>query len=299
VESRNIGKSWHKRETFGEFWQSVVRIVDDNDFLSSDKFLGLAQSSDPISYFKGDLIFRGGLWRGQEVGRASRSAVFDRLVLIGHSDRAIGRVMVSYFKSLGARHVAAINLCRESESSSHLPLGLTNDCDDGPLHRVLGDTELFRRAYERVDPSNSRQPWLYVNFNSATAPKYRRRLLLEAKKHIDFALVRNPEYSIEGRLKFLTELGLAQFVACPRGNGFDTHRVWESLYMGAIPVVLDTPQARELYFGLPIIFVQRWSHAFDKSRMTIALDDLKASRFDSRRLRASCWERHILDLVHG
>ncbi len=29
------------------------------------------------------------------------------------------------------------------------------------------------------------------------------------------------------------------FVACPRGNGLDTHRFWETLYRGYIPVVID------------------------------------------------------------
>ena len=30
----------------------------------------------------------------------------------------------------------------------------------------------------------------------------------------------------------------SKLVACPRGNGIDTHRFWESLYLGALPVIL-------------------------------------------------------------
>jgi hypothetical protein len=30
------------------------------------------------------------------------------------------------------------------------------------------------------------------------------------------------------------------YIAAPRGNGIDTHRLWETLYRGAIPLVRDT-----------------------------------------------------------
>jgi hypothetical protein len=51
-----------------------------------------------------------------------------------------------------------------------------------------------------------------------------------------------------------------QFVACPRGNGLDTHRFWETLYRGSIPVVLDSYWARTLKsYGLPLVVVSTWS----------------------------------------
>lgn len=45
-----------------------------------------------------------------------------------------------------------------------------------------------------------------------------------------------------------------RFVFCPRGNGIDTHRFWESLYRGSIPVVFESPWSN--YFkekGFPLI----------------------------------------------
>jgi hypothetical protein len=50
-----------------------------------------------------------------------------------------------------------------------------------------------------------------------------------------------------------------KFVACPRGNGVDTHRVWETLYRGSIPIVIDDEWSRSLdYLGLPILRVSDW-----------------------------------------
>jgi hypothetical protein len=48
------------------------------------------------------------------------------------------------------------------------------------------------------------------------------------------------------------------FVACPTGHGYDTHRVWEVLMLGAIPVVPKSP-IDSLYENLPVLIVNHWS----------------------------------------
>jgi hypothetical protein len=37
--------------------------------------------------------------------------------------------------------------------------------------------------------------------------------------------------------KYMDTIGNSRFVFCPRGNGIDTHRFYETVLMGAIPVV--------------------------------------------------------------
>ncbi len=49
------------------------------------------------------------------------------------------------------------------------------------------------------------------------------------------------------------------FVAAPRGNGIDTHRFWESLYRGAVPIVLGSEWEEALsYLDLPHQAIQSW-----------------------------------------
>ena len=51
-----------------------------------------------------------------------------------------------------------------------------------------------------------------------------------------------------------------KFVACVRGNGIDTHRLWETLYRGRIPLVESSKWLDSLkYLELPIIEVKNWS----------------------------------------
>jgi hypothetical protein len=48
------------------------------------------------------------------------------------------------------------------------------------------------------------------------------------------------------------------FVPCPQGNGLDTHRIWETIFLGAVPVVLKQDAFSALE-GWPILFVESWS----------------------------------------
>jgi putative cell wall-binding protein len=40
-------------------------------------------------------------------------------------------------------------------------------------------------------------------------------------------------------IQYLRELSTYKFCLCIRGNGIDTHRFWESLYLGVVPVIIN------------------------------------------------------------
>jgi hypothetical protein len=47
------------------------------------------------------------------------------------------------------------------------------------------------------------------------------------------------------------------WVLAPRGNGTDTHRVWEGLYRGALPIVERSPWSQSLeYFNFPLLLAE-------------------------------------------
>jgi hypothetical protein len=49
-----------------------------------------------------------------------------------------------------------------------------------------------------------------------------------------------------------------QMVVSPRGNGLDTHRTWEILTLGRVPVV-ETSLLDPLFEGLPVLILEKWS----------------------------------------
>lgn len=51
---------------------------------------------------------------------------------------------------------------------------------------------------------------------------------------------------------YLAKLKCYGFTMSPHGHGMDTHRVWEALYAGSIPIVAPSPLDRQLLSQLPV-----------------------------------------------
>ena len=84
-----------------------------------------------------------------------------------------------------------------------------------------------------------------------------------------------------------------KFIACVRGNGIDTHRLWETLYRGRIPLVEKSKWLESLnYLNLPIVEVTNWS--VDELNRIAETQD--APHFDPSEIKAlwmPYWEKFI------
>lgn len=101
-----------------------------------------------------------------------------------------------------------------------------------------------------------RDRWLYVNFRPDTNPGVRQPASEFFRDHPGAAdwITFQPPSGRGSNAAFLEALVRHRFVLCPPGNGVDTHRMWEALLAGAIPVVLRS-SAMEPFSGLPVLFV--------------------------------------------
>ncbi len=57
---------------------------------------------------------------------------------------------------------------------------------------------------------------------------------------------------------YIQELSKHKFAICPPGKGIDTHRTWEALMVGTIPIVLSSP-IDKMFEGLPVLIVEDYS----------------------------------------
>ena len=57
----------------------------------------------------------------------------------------------------------------------------------------------------------------------------------------------------------------SMFVLSPPGRGFDCHRTWEAIYLGAVPVVLEGTLPPGLLHDLPIHSVSSYGHFLNLS----------------------------------
>jgi len=77
-----------------------------------------------------------------------------------------------------------------------------------------------------------------------------------------------------------------------RGNGADTHRLWEALYRGAFPVVLSDKWSESLrYLSLPLVYVNEWTPASVESVLEKNLENFDPRNLDS--LWMPYWEKRI------
>lgn len=74
---------------------------------------------------------------------------------------------------------------------------------------------------------------IYININPNTYPF--RKDVLNSLKNTSYTITQN----VKNYETYLDELSQHYFCLCVRGNGIDTHRFWESLYLGVIPVIID------------------------------------------------------------
>lgn len=74
---------------------------------------------------------------------------------------------------------------------------------------------------------------------------------------------------------YFIELASHKYAICPRGNGLDTHRIWECLYLNVIPIIID---ADDLHISnLPIIILKDWAE-FDINNLEISFKNQQLNK---------------------
>jgi hypothetical protein len=215
-----------------------------DDIITTDGYLSFCNDNN-ICYIKTDFFYTGNFnWRGE-----SHPKFIDSKCVLGHSDYPVVDKISNRFTKL-----FCINKDSLDENTYGLPLGITNYCDDTPLHKLYGNREIMIEVYNE---SIKKENLCYINFNISNYPT-ERQFIFDKFKNVSWIKIGNVDNSLEGRKIFLRDLRSSKFVFCPRGNGIDTHRLWETLYMGSIPIV-KYEKTHHLFTDLPILFIKDWN----------------------------------------
>ena len=120
------------------------------------------------------------------------------------------------------------------------PLGIANP--EWPH----GDTTAIE-AVQRADVAKERL--FDVSFTVNTNRAERERCLAETGLELE---------APRSFAEYLDRLAASQFCISPRGNGIDTHRTWEALYVRTIPVVTRSVLT-DHHPDLPLVVLDNWS----------------------------------------
>lgn len=104
------------------------------------------------------------------------------------------------------------------------------------------------------------------------------------------ALVNNRYFEVDRIYKneenYFNSVKKYKFVFCCEGNGFETHRIWESLYNGSFPVMLESEWSKSLStLNLPILIVKQISDVND----SILQDFLLKNKFFDPGFEEKLW----------
>jgi hypothetical protein len=278
------------------YLKSLVDLITNDLFISTDKYLEFAKEKGYL-YVKRDFLFRPGRWRGSiEVPPHYRLFNSGKIVITGHSDLATDQDDIRRFHALNrSKFILGTNMVSVHRISASLPLGITNDCDDTPIHRILGSTKHFAIAHGLCEFKELYDSSMYINF-TASNNEGQRSLLLGILRDRKNTSVQSPEMTERGRISYLKNLKAHCLVPCPEGNGVDTHRLWETLYMGGTPIVLKNPMINNLVENLPVIQVTDWSEILDEDFLQSEWLRIRRTEMNPLKLSIDFWLNYIQEI---
>jgi hypothetical protein len=154
----------------------------------------------------------------------------------------------------------AVNCVADHEKFIPIPLGID-------FHTMFGDikinpkdqeTELFevKKTFKSLTQTNAHA---VTNFqNAMDAPPLRRmfRALAYSCLEKSDCVTWLPK---QDRVDFWRSCNNDMFVICPFGNGPDTHRTYEVLVLGRVPIVSSCYFNKELFSDLPVVIIESWN----------------------------------------
>jgi hypothetical protein len=138
----------------------------------------------------------------------------------------------------------AINVDFKNDDLIPIPIGIANFHSKNLDENNFDEKINFNKVFE--DKKNL----LYLNFNQNTNFNHRKGLFDQfSNETIRRESINNEDY--------YEELQNHNFILAPWGNGIDTHRFWEAVYGGSIPITKQSPNFNR-YCTFPYILVPNY-----------------------------------------
>lgn len=262
-------------------------LFDTEKVITSDRIL----NTFPDLYYKTDFLLSPGIWRDRRVLPYNGKS---HVILAGHSDYEINDDHLRTLNNISngkLKYVFCVNGNSKSQQIIPLPLGITNDCDDSHVHRIFGNLEQMKEVND-MDICKTKK--IYLNINPITYDHERRRVL-DMFKNRPYVTYDTPNVSLDGRKAYLKRIKEHDFVLCPRGNGVDTHRLWETLYMGSIPIVVYSDVHKNL-LDLPILFIKDWEE-INEELLDKTLIEFDTREWNMDKLDIHYWVKAIKEII--
>lgn len=172
----------------------------------------------------------------------------------------------------------SINVDFVSDDLIPIPYGIANNYS--PKNLLVND-------FNETNVKKFKENLMYVNFVKNTNFT-EREVLYDYFSNKDWALVEEPNLDLSD---YKDRLSKYKFVLCPWGNGVDTHRIWETLYCGNIPIT-KKHHTFSTSLDLPILFVESYSD-INLELLNYFSENLEKKNTDKNKLIIDTWFNEI------
>jgi hypothetical protein len=222
----------------------------------------------------------------------------DVILISGNSDYAITDEIAALLPENVLKWYCHNNLSSHPKTVS-IPMGIENSVKavrnghgvgwDHAIEKEKTISYLFED-----DDSTAPSKFIYANFNINTNPQWR----TPTKEMCQYSDLINWDQSKLDYFSFISKILDHEAVVCPIGNGPDTHRLYETLYLGRIPIVFSfNEQAilyKSIYSLLPVVLLDNLEDLNNENLLRAKLDDVASKNLDMAKY--SYWEERILDI---
>ena len=177
----------------------------------------------------------------------------------------------------------SVNVNTTNPKVEAIPTGLVNKWwspEIGKYDKMIGKWE-ENRIYQNL---------VYMDHNIIQNPKDRLHAY-EVLGDKPWVTSRREGLNFES---FLDKVYNHKFVICPQGNGMGTHREWETLYMGNIPIMKRDLNMIHYEGKLPILLVNDWKDVTEYF-LNLQYDLIKAKQWNEEMLTFTYWKNKILN----
>ena len=195
----------------------------------------------------------------------------------------------------------AVNCVDHHEKFVPIPLGIDYHTMNTPEYKMYENKQLTPHDQETIlisiknnlRPLDKTIPKAISNFhNSMNEPmlrKHYRTIAYDALKDKN-CIVWLPKQIRDDFWKSCDEYA---FVICPFGNGPDTHRTYETLALGRVPIIQECYFNHNLFKGLPVVIVKEWdeiTEEFLQEQFEKILKNIELGVYNDERMTTKFWK---------
>lgn len=210
--------------------------------IAIDKFVDLDKLTKPFDNKR--IIFCYTHSLGHELITKLHYLKNDFVLIFHNSDHSFKEEHLVLFCNLNLKHIYTQNCEVVHDKVTPLPIGIANTMWDH------GNLSIWEKVLLSLQPRKTRN--IYFYFNTLTNSDKRERCFRIIKEQVEPA-----EYTSDYH-EYLSLLSTYKYAICPEGNGLDTHRFWECLYLGVIPICLKNKVTEYYAKKVPMVLLNDW-----------------------------------------